>query len=249
FPGHSNARAAPNPDLLNFGAAEFRILDPRSGQVIGHARYTLEHAASGDLLHGENRYFDGSYDVEKDTIEAPSPGATPVLVGFEHLFFDPDGSPTFSERLNLKSGEASCIRYKHDVPETLAANLDFPPDTYPGASLLIPVEYGLRGDRSDTIRLHVFACVPGPRVLEVEAQPREGARSPSYGADVLAVDVRPTLGWWDLLIEPFLPKARAWFDPTDSFSYLGGKTERFYRGPWVELVREPNKENGGALSA
>jgi len=52
-----------------------------------------------------------------------------------------------------------------------------------------------------------------------------------------------------LLIEPFLPKARAWFDPTDSFSYLGGKTERFYRGPWVELVREPNKENGGALSA
>ncbi len=52
--------------------------------------------------------------------------------------------------------------------------------------------------------------------------------------------MRPKLGWWDILIAPFVPKVRAWFDPADGFNYLGGEFPTYYRGPRVELVRDRN---------
>lgn len=236
--GRGIALAAPNRDPLSFAPADYTILTPGGSEVIGHARYAIEHEAGGYLLRGENRFLNGERDVDLDEIDFPSPGTVPVLLHFEHSFFNADGSPMLVARADLKSGETSCIRYRRGEAETLAATLDFPTDTYAGASLLIPIEYRLRDNPNSPIRLHAFSCVPGPRLLAVEVRPRAGARWAHHAGEVVAVYVRPKVGWWDLLLEPFIPKIRAWFDPADGFSYVGGELQRFYRGPWVELVRE-----------
>ncbi len=230
--------AASGDGLLDFSRADFTILKPGTAQVIGHAHYWLEPAGAGDLLHGENRYLDGQHDIETDRIEIPSPGAAPVQTSFEHSFFDRDGSPILVARADFRTGDAACIRYQSASAGTSAAVLDFPPDTYAGAALSIPIEHRLRDDRVDPIRLHAFSCVPGPRVVTIEVSLHYGLRWSHYAGEVVAADVRPRLGWWDVLLMPFIPKIRAWFDPADRFSYLGGEIQRFYRGPWVELVRE-----------
>ena len=75
-------------------------------------------------------------------------------------------------------------------------------------------------------------------MLAIQGKTRGVMRWEHYDGDAVEVEVRPKLGWWDILIAPFVPKIRAWFDPADGFSYLGGEIQRYYRGPEVELVRD-----------
>lgn len=247
--GAWTAVAAPAQGTLDFDAADFKILNPTAKRVIGHAHYAVEHLGDADLVRGESRYLSGESDAEVDKLELASPGAVPNLVTFEHAFFNADGSPLLVAKADLKSGDASCIHYNRGQAETLTASLDFPPDTYAGASLLIPIEYRLRDNRDHPIRLHAYSCVPGPRLLAIEVRPKSGARWALFAGDVVGVDVRPMLGWWDVLLAPFIPRIRAWFDPADRFSYLGGQVQRFYRGPWVELSRERNNPTSEAQEA
>jgi len=219
---------------------DFTILSPGTSTVIGHAHYSIDHAGSDDVLSGESRFLDGEYDVETNVLETASPGVTPALAAYQHRYYSRGGALQMDMRLDVKSGRALCSRYDGAEAETQSANLSLPADTYAGASLLIPIAYGLLRNQPDQITAHFFTCAPGPRLLAVQTNSRAGIRWPHYDGEACAVDVRPKLGWWDILIEPFVPKIRVWFDPADGFNYLGGDTQRYYRGPQVELVRDRN---------
>jgi hypothetical protein len=242
------ASAAGGRSALDFAPADYTILSPDGATILGHTHYSIEALGNIDVLRGENRYLDGEYDRETDRLELSAPDAPPILAAYEHDYFDRNGFPTLVTRADLKAGAAECVRYENGRPTSVTGTFDFPSDTFAGASLLIPIVYRLRADSSRPIYLHAFSCVPDPRVLRVEAKPGESAKWPLHQGEALAVDVRPSFGWWDLLLEPLLPKLQAWFDPADRFSYLGGTIQRYYRGPWVELVRETNGRPGEAAN-
>ncbi len=251
LPASSPAFAAQVAGIIHFDSAGYTILQDDGGPPIGKARYSIEHLDDATVLKGENRYFNGEYDVELDKLAIAAPGAIPALMTFEHSFFNADGSPHLVVRVNLISGEASCIHHAATGVEKLDARLDFPPDTYAGASILVAIEEHLRASSTEPTRLHVFACVPGPRVLQVEIRPRGVTRWALYSGELTGVDVRPHLGWWDFLLVPFVPKIRAWFDASEDFNYVGGQLQRYYRGPWVTLVPSaatPNPAGGKTRS-
>ena len=174
----------------------------------------------------------------------------PVLSSFSHVFFLANGGRLLAAEADLKSGKASCNRYEDGAAKTLSGTLDFPSDTYAGATVLIPIEHALRQGIRSGIKFHVFSCMPNPRVLAVEADADKlSGRWSSYGGGMTRVTVRPDFGWFNLLAGPFLPKFHAWFDPAQDWEYLGGQTARFYRGPALELVRTPQAVKPAASAA
>jgi hypothetical protein len=230
--------AAPAPPLLGLSGGDYTILRPGSSEVLGHARYTFERAGTNEVLHGEDRYLDGEYDIETDHLARSALSGAPSLAAYEHRFYAAGGMPMMSVSFDVKSGTAVCVHYIGGQAETQSQSLTFPADTYAGASLLIPIAYGLLRNEGDRISAHFFTCAPGPRLLAIQGKTRAGLRWAHDNGAAVAVEVRPSLGWWDFLVAPFVPKVRAWFDPADGFSYLGGEIQRYYRGPVVELVRD-----------
>ena len=235
---NSHAAAAPAPPVLGLIGGDFTILRPGTTEVLGHARYAFERAGTDEVLRGENRYLDGEYDIETDHLELSASTGAPTLAAYEHWFYARGGAPLMSVGLDIKSGMGLCVHYNGVNAETQSRSLSFPSDTYAGASLLIPITYGLLGNQGDRISAHFFACAPGPQLFAIQGKTRGGMRWAHFDGDAVVVEVRPKLGWWDFLILPFVPKIRAWFDPADGFSYLGGELQRYYRGPEVELVRD-----------
>jgi hypothetical protein len=214
------------------------IYSPGEREILGHSHYEVIRIDVGAEVRGAARYLNGESDVEQDRIELGSAGEMPVLSNFSHVFFLADGGQLLAAEADLKSGKASCNRYEDGAAKTLRGTLDFPSDTYAGATVLIPIEHALRQGIRSGIKFHVFNCLPGPRVLAVEADADKlGGRWASYADGMTRVTVRPDFGWFNLLAGPFLPKFYAWFDPAQDWEYLGGQTERFYRGPALELVR------------
>jgi hypothetical protein len=94
---------------------------------------------------------------------------------------------------------------------------------------------------SHKIDFHAFACLPGPRVFQVDgAIPEHAARWPLYPGDLIRLDLRPDLGaGLNLVLSPFLPKTAAWFDPHDNWKYVGGEFNRYFGGPHVVQVLVP----------
>jgi len=214
------------------------IYSPGEREILGHSHYEVIRLDIGAEIKGEAHYLNGESDVERDRIEFGSSGEMPVLANFSHVFFLANGRQLLAAEADLKSGKASCNRYEDGAAKTLSGTLDFPSDTYAGATVLIPIEHALRQGIRSGIKFHVFNCLPGPRVLAVEADADKlGGRWASYADGMTRVTVRPDFGWFNLLAGPFLPKFYAWFDPAQDWEYLGGQTERFYRGPALELVR------------
>jgi hypothetical protein len=240
FSGIASARAAGGA-ILSPGTTDFTIIGADGSTIIGHAQYSVTHSNDVYLLRGENRYDSGDYDIEVDKL-APAAGEPPRLVSFEHSFFGSSGSPLLVGHADLKSGDAECIDYIHGRAQTTSTNLEFPPDTYAGASLLVPIEYHLRQDPHDPIDVHAFNCAPGPRILALRVRAKPNERWPLWKGDVVGVEVQPDLGFWSLLLAPFIPRLRARFDPSN-FDYLGGRIQRYYRGPWVTFVRSATRDN------
>ncbi len=226
-------------ESLNLNTANFAIYSHDGGTVVGRSHYGVEHFAGGAVVLGDNSYADGERDVERDTVEFPSPAQMPVLVRFEHSFFSADGSPKLIGWADLKSGKASCMSYTAGRAKTLAATLDFPPDTYAGATLLIALEYSLRRRLRTPIRMEAFDCAPGPKVVALEATVSSKQHHwLYYSGDLVQVEVDLNHGWLNLLFEPLLPKRHLWFDPHNDWHYVGGLIQRyFYGGPQVLLVR------------
>ena len=117
--------------------------------------------------------------------------------------------------------------------------MDFPSDTYAGATAVLALESALRmqGGRA---AFHVFDCGPTPNVVGVQAQPNDEAQRWSlYPGKLVSVDVTANLGWLGSIVGGLLPHRLAWFDPAGGWRFVGGKIQRYFAsGPQVMLVRE-----------
>lgn len=236
----SLAAAAPPAaaqNRLDFRPTDLAIVSADRKQVIGHGRYTTEQAGGVEIVKGENRYLNGEYDLEVDRLQPRPGGQPPLLLAFRHSFYRADGSLQLEAEMDRASGAGSCSKPGGSNSETRSTTLELPDDTYAGASLLIPLEAGLR-EGLDRIKLHAFNCVPGPRVIEVQARlPSERSQWPLYSGELARVEVRPDFGWLNFLAAPFVPKINAWFDPGEDWTYVGGRLQRFYGGPTIVLVK------------
>ncbi len=220
-------------------AASFTIMSGDGDQVLGHGEYHLEKAGAQPVLVGTDRYLDGEYDIERDVISSADSAAVPALVSFEHWFFNADGSRKFLARADLRSGEAECSSFEAGRERGAVQHLDFPADTYAGATAVVALEDGLRAGGGQAA-FHVFDCGPAPNVVAVAAQADQQARGWNlYPGPLTQVDVTADLGWLGSLVDGLLPHRRAWFDPAAGWRFVGGKIQRyFFKGPQVTLVRE-----------
>jgi hypothetical protein len=87
--------------------------------------------------------------------------------------------------------------------------------------------------------LHVFNCIPGPKVVQVKAYPQAPALWKHYPSTTIQVNVKPDFGWLNLIVAPFVPEIHAWFDPSWNSHFVGGEFTRFYKGPQIILARVP----------
>jgi hypothetical protein len=219
-------------DWADFPPTSFKIHSADGSQVIGKSHFFVERLGPGELrLHGENHYFTGQYDIELDTMEINPGEEIPRLKSFSHIFYQLDGSRFIAGTADVKTGETVCLTKEQGPERRYTAKLDFPPDTYAGASLLIPIEHALRKGVRGPIRMHFFDCTPQPRILTIEATPNPASpRWDFYPGALIEVVAKPDLGWLDIIAAPFLPTTHAWFDPAHGFSYVGGGINRYFYG-------------------
>ena len=189
------------------------------------------------MLYGENRFLDGQYDIEEDQLTQGGPGKLAAPVTYRHDYFNPDGSLQRLAQADFTSGNVSCAVDVDGHPRVNGARLEFPPDTYGGSTVLIPLTRGLREGFDRPIRFHNFNCIPGPRILSIEAYPPSVTTWSKYPGDLIQVRLKPDFGWLGVLIAPFVPRMDAWFEPSRPWAYVGGKAGRYYKGPEIVLVR------------
>lgn len=93
-----------------------------------------------------------------------------------------------------------------------------PADTYAGATQIMFVVMCLRQGTHD-IKFHSFNCVPGPRIIAVEALAGvDRVRWAMYPGELIKVEIKPDFGWFGLLIAPFIERMYAWFDPRNRWN-------------------------------
>jgi hypothetical protein len=63
---HATDRGRGNAESPKIELVSFTILDPDSHEVIGHAKYRIEHLKSRIMVWGENHYNNGEHDIERD---------------------------------------------------------------------------------------------------------------------------------------------------------------------------------------
>jgi hypothetical protein len=218
---------------------DFLIYKPSNTELIGRGRYAVTVTRDSIVIDGRNDLFDGEYDVEHERLRN-SGGAEPVLVSYKHSFFGKQGAPQRVARADPPTGKASCTTYQGTDRNVRSEVLQFPADTYAGASVLVPIADQLRHNPSGDLHLHAFDCAPGPRIftLNVNVQQAPWSHLPQDN-DLLKADARPVFGWYDLFLKPFVPKTRFWFDPRRNFGFMGGTMSRYYGGPEIMLVRVP----------
>jgi len=223
---------------FHLSATDVTIYTPDSAQVIGHGHYNLSHVDGLDVVEGENRYLNGEYDREQQSVSPSVGGLPPVLVKYQHRYFNPDDTPQYEEFLNPRTGDASCKRYDSAVPDIRETILkEVPADTYAGATQLMLLVGRLR-EGAANIEFHSFNCIPDPRIIAIKAVPLSAPVAwPMYPGKLVKMEITPDLGWLNLVIAPFIPKIYAWFDPSDAFNYAGGQFDRYYKGRHVLIVR------------
>jgi len=196
------------------------------------------------VVRGESRFLNGDYDVEVSKMKMVAGRPLPVLIEFEHVFYNPDGSIFALARANFATGAASCTSRKGGSETVRKDNLDSSSDTYAGATIIIAIQHYARKGEPEPFRIHAFNCAPGPRVLPLEISFGGPERWP-YGSGVaVRTDVVPRFGWWDIVIRPFLPPLNVWFDPRRGWTFVGATLARYYRGPQIALVAVPADRSG-----
>lgn len=226
-------------EVLNFPPSDFDILSVETGLLIGHAHYTVAQTPGAIVLNGESRYLTGEYDTEEDHLTVLD-GRMPKLTSFRHDFFNADGSPTVKSRLDVATGMAVCGKDVAGSLELAEEKLNLPDDTYAGASVLLPIqELVARVDRSRIMQLHVFNCAPTPRLIAVDVKLESRAQTwPEYPGDLEKIDIKANFGFWTVVIQPFIPKLAAWFDPSQNMLVVGVQLQRYYKGTKIILVRK-----------
>ena len=221
----------------DIGGVQFKILSPDGKQTLGTTRFTVMQNNSTEEIKGETRYLDGERDSEDELLSVAPPTYTLRLETYEHSFFNADGTLHMVDRLDAKSGVASCASYTSGKMKVRKSQLEVPADSFAGASGLMMVVERLRhGNRE--MRFHAFACAPGPEIFSVKASlPDRSDHWSPYPGELVRLDMQPDLGALNLLIAPFLPTMNAWFNPADNWNYVGGEFDRYFRGPHVLTVR------------
>jgi hypothetical protein len=226
---------AQNPFYIS--ATDTTIYAPDSGQIIGHGQYKISHVDGFEVVEGEDKYLDGEYDHEEQRLQPSVGDLPPVLVYYQHRYFNADGSDQYEESLEARSGNATCKFYESGVPDIRATILKVPPDTYAGATQLMLLVGRLR-EAAPRITFHSFNCIPEPKIIAIEAAPLSGpAAWAMYPGNLVKMEMKPDLGIFDVLVAPFIPKVYAWFDPANAFNYVGGRFDRYYKGRHVLMVR------------
>jgi hypothetical protein len=220
--------------------SDFSIMDADGKQVIGHAHYEVTPDGTSHVTaFGEDRFNDGEYDVESDQLELHDDDQVPRMLTFEHTFFNANGTRQRVNKANFQTGAASCIQYENGQPAVLSAVLDFPPDTFAGSAIVVPLKGYLRLRKKGGVVLHDFNCIPGPEILKIKAYPQPASKWVHLPGELVRVDIKPDFGWLSFLIAPFVPEIRAWFSPSDDWRFVGGQFTRFYKGPEIILVLVP----------
>jgi hypothetical protein len=223
---------------LDFRTADFNILRVDGVSVIGHAHFDVTESRPGfQVVTSEAHYVSGDYDIERDELDVRDAEKTPTMASFEHRFFRPGGAPFMLSKVDFSTGAATCISYPGGKANVITDNLDFPSDSYAGAAMILPLQASMRDGNNGPIELHDFACMPGPKLVKVEAYTEGSQRWNHYPGEVVRADIKPDFGWLDFLIAPFVPEMHAWFNPTDHFHFVGGQFTRFYKGPQIILAR------------
>jgi hypothetical protein len=218
-------------------ATDVTIFAADSDRVIGHGHYKLSYGDGVEIVEGENKYLDGEYDREEQRVKPSEGGEPPLLVHYQHRFFNADGTTQYEDSLDARTGDAACTWYDSDGPDIHQTILKIPADTYAGATQLMLLVGRLR-QGTPNITFHSFNCIPDPRIIPIKATPLSGpAPWPMYPGKLMKMEMTLDLGWLNILIAPFIPKLYGWFDPADAFNYVGGQFDRYYKGRHVLMVR------------
>ena len=222
---------------ISFPPTTFSILNPDTGAVIGQSKYSVEGTVEGGILHGESSFYDRQSDVETGRLVGVGDGL-PKLVEFDHTFYDANRTITERSHVDLKSGAAVCTHTSGGKTTDTEEVLQFPDDTWAGASIVIPMQHYLRAGEKELPGLHVFNCAPGPKIFAISLETDPGlAVFTAYGKEALRVVVRPDFGWINIIIAPFVPKLHAWFDPAKEWAFVGDEAARYYQGTKIMLVK------------
>jgi len=222
---------------ISFPPTTFSILNPDTGAVIGQSKYSVEGTVEGGILHGESSFYDGQSDVETGRLVGVGDGL-PKLVEFDHTFYDANRTITERSHVDMKSGAAVCTHTSGGKTTDTEEVLQFPDDTWAGASIVIPMQHYLRAGEKELPGLHVFNCAPGPKIFAISLETDPGlAVFTAYGKEALRVVVRPDFGWINIIIAPFVPKLHAWFDPAKEWAFVGDEAARYYQGTKIMLVK------------
>jgi len=222
---------------LSFPSTNFAILNPDTGAIIGQSRYSIESVADGAILRGASSFYDGQSDVETGKLLGVGDGL-PKLVEFDHTFYNADGSIQARAHADLRSGAATCTSTTGGTSSDSSDVLQFPEDTWAGASIVIPIQHFLRAGDKVLPPLHAFNCAPVPKIFAISLQTDPGvALWTPYGGQALRVEVRPDFGWLNVIIAAFVPKLHAWFDPGNGWAFVGDEAGRYYKGTRIMLVK------------
>jgi hypothetical protein len=223
---------------LAFQAADFTILSADGASVIGSVHYDVKHERAGlETVTSSARYRSGEYDVERDAIVYPAGAGVPSMSAYAHDFYRADGSRFLSTKADFRSGDAVCTKYDGGEPTVQRATLQFPHDVYAGAAMILPLQRAIQTGANGPITMHDFVCIPGPKLLKVEAYTQDAEPWQHYPGALIRVDIKPDFGWLSYVIAPFVPEMHAWFAQADSFSFVGAQFSRFYKGPEIILTR------------
>jgi hypothetical protein len=219
--------------LLDAGSIDYTIMSRDGSSMLGHGRYTIDREKDAIALHGDSRYTTGEYDIETETLSPGFPGALPTLEKFEHIFYSAEGTVTRTAHADLTTAYASCT----DANLEHAQTLDFPSDTWAGASVLIPIQHFLQNGGEGNLLMNVFNCTSQPGIYPVTVSVASQASGwPWSASNAVQVDVKPHFGWFDMFIAPLVPKLNVWFDPQTGWGLEGVAIARYYKGPQVLMV-------------
>jgi len=232
------ASGADATDVFELSATDVAILNPDNLKVIGHAHYNVTHRDGAMIFEGENRFQNGEYDREVQRVERRGGGAPPILVSYEHRFFNADGSPESIDALDARSGILACTHYHGGAaPDVRQSKVVVPPDTYAGSTQLMLLVGRLR-EGAREITMHSFICLPGPHIIPLRVIPPEGnSKWSMYPGELVKVELIPDFGWLGALAGPLVPKSYGWFDPAAGYQYVGGIFDRFYTHRHLMMVR------------
>jgi hypothetical protein len=222
---------------IHLRSADFDILDARSQQVVGAAHFEIGPSRNGkQAVVSEARYKSGDYDIEYDDFDTQAAGSIPQMISYLHTFYHPDGTLFLKSNIDFRTGSVACTTYPKGAPSVATQSFKLPPNTYAGAATILPLQDSLRAGDRGPITMDDVVCMPGPKLVKVEARARPPAPWDNYPHAVQA-DIKPDFGWLDYLIAPFLPEMHAWFSPAHDLELIGAQFARYYKGPEIILRR------------